>query len=85
MKRALRFCEFCVVMLLASVSRSSAQPGWFWQNPRPQGNALYGVSVLNANTMIAVGDAGTVVKSTDGGAKWTVQSYEVGPVPVDIQ
>ena len=50
-----------------------AQFGWFWQNPLPQGNHLYDVSFTDANTGTAVGDAGTILRTTNGGALWTSQ------------
>jgi photosystem II stability/assembly factor-like uncharacterized protein len=52
----------------------AAQPGWYWQNPLPQGNSLQAVAVVDGKTVIAVGDLGTTVRSTDGGASWTLQS-----------
>ena len=42
------------------------QPGWFWQNPLPQGNTLRGVSFSDVNTGTAVGSAGTILRTTDG-------------------
>jgi photosystem II stability/assembly factor-like uncharacterized protein len=54
-------------------SASFAQPGWFWQNPLPQGNPLIAVSFLNSDTVTAVGTSGTILQSTDGGASWTRQ------------
>ena len=74
MNASFRAFGLCVVLLLASANRSSAQSNWVWQNPLPQGNPLYGVSMLDAHTVIAVGEAGTVAKSTDAGATWTVHS-----------
>ncbi len=53
---------------------SSAQPGWFWQNPLPQGNHLWGVATLNKQTVIAVGESGTVLRSGDAGESWTLPS-----------
>lgn len=47
--------------------------GWFWQNPLPQGNTLNDVSFSDANTGTAVGDAGTILRTTDGGATWLSQ------------
>jgi len=46
---------------------------WHWQNPLPQGNTLNDVEFLDANTIVAVGDNGTVVRSSDAGANWSVQ------------
>ena len=51
---------------------SSAQ--WRWQNPLPQGNNLRAASLVNANTGTLVGDYGTIVRTTDGGNNWTIQS-----------
>lgn len=46
-------------LLLGTLSlltnQSFAQQGWFWQNPLPQGNPLYGISFTDANTGTAVG------------------------------
>ncbi len=51
-----------------------AQFGWYWQNPLPQGNHLWAVSVLDSDTFTAVGDLGTIVRTTDGGDTWTPQT-----------
>src|SRR5260370_30863984 len=73
------FTRFGHAMLIAAVcvlmnSVARAAPGWLWQNPLPQGNPLSGVAVPNANTVVAVGAAGTILKSIDGGANWMLQS-----------
>ena len=47
--------------------------GWFWQSPLPQGNTLLDVCVIDANTAAAVGEAGTILRTTDGGASWETQ------------
>ena len=47
-----------------------ADPGWTYQNPGLTGNILRGVAAPAANIMIAVGDAGTIVRTTDAGATW---------------
>jgi photosystem II stability/assembly factor-like uncharacterized protein len=54
---------------------SFAQSGWFQQNPRaPTGNDLYVVATPDSNTVVALGAAGTIVRSTDSGATWTLES-----------
>ncbi len=78
MKTLLRLWFLCFVIWSVPVSRSFAAPGWFWQNPLPQGNHLWGVSVLDANTVVAVGTFSTVIKTTDGGVTWAVQHYAGG-------
>ncbi len=47
---------------------------WFWQNPLPQGNTLYDVYVFDENNAIAVGEAGTLIRTTDGGTNWNSQT-----------
>ncbi|MCX6306233.1 MAG: YCF48-related protein [Bacteroidetes bacterium] len=47
---------------------ASAQ--WNWNNPLPQGNTLHDVQFVNASTGFAVGDGGTILKTTDGGYNW---------------
>ena len=48
----------------------NAQPGWFWQNPLPQGNDLFDVEFVNQNFGWAVGFSGTIIKTIDGGVNW---------------
>ena len=43
---------------------------WFWQNPLSQGQTLKDVYVFDENTAIAVGEAGTIIKTTDKGISW---------------
>ena len=57
--------------------RSAAPAGaaqWFWQRPLPQGNPLYAVSFADPNTEVAVGEDATILKTTDGGAHWNIQT-----------
>ena len=46
---------------------------WFWQNPLPQGNNLNAVSFSDEDNATAVGDFGTIIRTTNGGASWTIQ------------
>jgi photosystem II stability/assembly factor-like uncharacterized protein len=46
---------------------------WFWQNS-PQGHTLYDVYVFDENNAIAVGEAGTLIRTTDGGINWNSQT-----------
>ena len=47
-------------------------PHWYWQNPLPQGFDLLDLHVFNDSTALAVGNGGTVVKTTDYGRSWQV-------------
>ena len=48
---------------------------WEWQYPVPQGNALNDIFYINQNTGWAVGDAGTIIRSEDGGLSYEVINY----------
>ena len=50
-----------------------SQDGWFWQNPSTTGNPLNDVCFIDANNGWAVGEYGTIIRTTDGGDNWTVQ------------
>ncbi len=49
----------------------SAQSEWQWRNPLPQGDMLSDVATLDANTFVAVGPKGNILRTTDAGATWT--------------
>jgi photosystem II stability/assembly factor-like uncharacterized protein len=56
----------------------SEQTGWDWQYPKPQGNTLHDIFIFDDNTAVAVGDVGTVIKTTDRGNSWMVQHHAGG-------
>ena len=70
MKKAILFC----VIFFSAIS---AFPQWRWQNPLPCGNPLESLCFTSSTTGYAVGDAGTILKTTDGGLNWTV--FNKGP------
>jgi predicted CXXCH cytochrome family protein len=47
----------------------TGQKSWYWQNPLPQGNLLYGVDVVGSEAW-AVGGPGILLHSDDDGAQW---------------
>jgi len=65
------YFTLAIILFLSTVSL--AQDGWFFQNPYPQGNTLYDVFIFDENTAIAVGNEGTIIKTTDDGANWRFQ------------
>ena len=68
---------FLIILLISSllfIDNSQAQPDWFWQNPLPQGNYLNDVKFINTTTGWAVGNAGTILRTTNGGTNWTSQT-----------
>ena len=52
---------------------STGDGGWVWQNPLPQGNQLDGVAFVSADHGWAVGEGGTILVTSNGGATWAVQ------------
>src|SRR5262249_36692100 len=64
-----------VLVALVACSRPPAPPppapAWSWVNPRPTGNGLVRVFADGARVW-AVGAAGTILRSDDGGAAWTL-------------
>jgi len=69
MERKMRTLKISLLVFILSIS-VSAQEGWFWQNPIPQGNNLNDVLIIDENTIVAVGAAGLVQKTTNGGITW---------------
>jgi photosystem II stability/assembly factor-like uncharacterized protein len=71
----------------AQIKRSPAAPSgiaqWVWQNPLPEGNDLIDVKMLDANTGIAVGWGGTILRTSDGGQNWSL--IDVGNVTDTFQ
>ncbi len=53
---------------------TNSSQDWFSQNPLPQGNILEAVHFVNATTGTAVGWFGTILRTTDGGSTWVVQT-----------
>lgn len=55
-----------------------SQTGWQWNNPLPQGNTLREVMFIDSVTVVAVGEGGTIVRSSDAGITWSlIQSSAV--------
>src|SRR6266699_3017319 len=52
------------------LAQVGADSGWTFQNPQPTGNALRAVAALDVKTMIAVGDQGSILRTTDTGVTW---------------
>lgn len=59
------FTGLIACLLLGSLLH--AQDTWTWVNPTPQGSDLNDIHIFDENTPVAVGNAGTVIKTTDGG------------------
>lgn len=45
--------------------------GWCWQEPQPGATAMVDAHFIDADLGWAVGEGGTVLRTTDGGRRWT--------------
>jgi photosystem II stability/assembly factor-like uncharacterized protein len=68
---------FLAATVLSLFALQAHAIGWLPQIS-PTSLALYGVAFSDANTWVAVGDAGTIIRSTDGGVVWTPIASPVG-------
>ena len=76
---SLQLLSFQTKQSLSQTTKSFiSNSNWFWQNPFPQGNVLSDVFVFNQDTAIAVGGAGAIVKTIDGGLNWQSVNLSVG-------
>lgn len=69
-----------LVLVQGRQCSGAAQTGWCWQQPLPQGNLLRDYAG-NGAKLWAVGDAGTILHSPDGGTTWRAQ---VSPTRLDL-
>ena len=54
-------------------STEDGLPGWTTLSPLPQANTLRAVHMVDENILFAVGEAGTIIRSLDGGVTWEIQ------------
>lgn len=64
MKTIIQFLFFFCIITLTTYSQ------WFGQSPKPLGNNLKSIDIINDNIIWAVGDNGALIKSGDGGNSW---------------
>jgi len=65
--------KFYILLVALIAFNSLSGQGWQWLNPSPTGNDLRSLSFTGENTWYAVGEKGTIVKTTNGGADWQGQ------------
>ena len=59
----------CAIPLAATARAQRVSSGWTWQNPAPLGRVARGV-VRVGSYEYAIGDDGTLLRSSDAGAAW---------------
>ncbi len=65
---------FLMCFLFQSSYSQQNTSGWYWINSQPQGQTLKWAKIIDATHYYAVGDAGTFMKSSDGGDTWLINS-----------
>jgi photosystem II stability/assembly factor-like uncharacterized protein len=78
--RAARQVLRIVLALIAVLGPAMSDAGWYWQNPQPSAFQLWSVAYSGSDTGIAVGQAGSILTTPDGGATWTLRD---SGLPVD--
>ena len=63
---------FIIYFLFFIICSGFSQSGWTWLNPYPTANNIYCIRFVNAQTGYAACEAGTVLKTTNGGLNWNV-------------
>src|SRR5256714_6435094 len=72
----------CAVMCACVAAAQQTERVWLWQNPLPQGNAIYAVRfAADKQTGWAVGADGVILHTLDGGFRWEEQHAQT-PVPL---
>ena len=72
------------ILILLLISSAVYTQTWEWVTPKPQGNNLSSVT-MNGNTEgFAVGSMGTVMKTTDLGVTWQVQTVPTKKQLIDV-
>jgi photosystem II stability/assembly factor-like uncharacterized protein len=61
----------------AAALMSTGDGGWSWQDPLPQGNTLEAVNAIDAQHAVAVGDVGSTITTSDGGASWSAHDLGI--------
>jgi photosystem II stability/assembly factor-like uncharacterized protein len=60
---------FWIILLFNIISHLGFSQ-WTWLNPLPQGNSLHRVQFVDSITGFAVGDGGTILKTSNAGQSW---------------
>ncbi|RPI19423.1 MAG: T9SS C-terminal target domain-containing protein [Ignavibacteriae bacterium] len=83
--RKILFFFFAFSFFAYSVQTSISQVNspWKWSHPTPQGNTLRYVKVISPTEWVALGYAGTFVKTTNTGTNWFITHAVAGNVAVN--
>lgn len=79
----IKFKHLILVLILMPIMLFS-QPSFFWQHPLPSGNQMNTVRFVDQSTGFAVGDLGTILKTTNAGVNWTQQNSPINASLLDL-
>ena len=65
---------FLFLMLLSSVEGFSQSSGWFIPGTTPTTSTLNDIYIFDTDSAIAIGNNGTIIKTSDGGSSWNTLS-----------
>src|SRR5689334_17625947 len=68
-----KYILFLAVFLLL-INNCFGQSGWTWSYPLPTGEDIYSIKFTDQNTGYTCGYNGTLLKTTNGGNDWIIQS-----------
>ncbi len=72
-----------VLILFAALNLSGqTNQDWKWQHPFPQGNIIRYTKVVDPQNWVMVAESGTFIKTTNGGANFTVATNAGTPTPI---
>lgn len=63
-----------LIIVFFELAVLSLQAQWSWRNPLPQGNDLYSACFPDPSTGYVVGQTGTIMKTSDFGQSWSIQT-----------
>jgi photosystem II stability/assembly factor-like uncharacterized protein len=66
--------KFLAIMILSIIINNLSNAQWFTVDPPPTNYNLKGVQLVSSTVGYAVGDSGTILKTTDGGTTWDTLS-----------
>lgn len=71
-------CFLFILYSLTILNANAQENNWVWESPTPQGNRLNDGWFFNDYNFLMVGDAGTIMKTTNQGDSWEVKHHLMG-------
>lgn len=82
MKKYLLLFSLLIIFHFSSIAQSW---GWYYLNQLPLGYGQVSMEALNEDTLIVVGEWGSIQKTIDGGTTWNIENSGTTKTLTDIQ